>query len=120
MIKGASLTKLGQLKFSIEEIQAEVSRFILRCLGKDRYPSLNDARVAAWCDKMASGVKNKPPLCTFPVTEEGQLQNTLRAHLQQATWLSALDEDPPNVNKEEFGFRVKKLTDDIQVCTIQK
>ena len=82
----------------------QATKFCLGCYGQKECATLSEARLNAWNKKVAQRRAAAPPLPNLPPTDEGFLQNLLRAQLQVLIWRKALDAHPPAVDITEYGW----------------
>ena len=96
----------------------EAQVFILACYSMADQESLTDARILCWKKKMGRGVLEPPKLCSLPPTIAAFHMNALRAHLQVAVWLTALEPDPPNLRPEDHGWSRRTGSDAIRPTVV--
>ena len=57
-----------------------------------------------WFSKVNRSKASAPKLCSLPPTSEAFEQNVARTHLQVASWLHALDPNPPVLDPTSYGW----------------
>ena len=102
--RGMALTKIGKLESNFEDIEKEATEFMVACYKAKPCSSMTQCRQQQWALKTGKCRTSAPKLCTLPPTTEAFHQHTLRAHIQVAHWYASLEEDPPPLNPEEFGW----------------
>ena len=108
------LDQLGQIDIEVPLTQAAEKQpmdFMLACYGQVGVRSLTEARQKLWTKKVAQRRASAPPLCSLPPTNEAFKQNVLRAQLQMAIWLHALDPNPPDLDVTLYGWSKSAGTD---------
>lgn len=104
---GPSLSSLGNIVSDIDIVLEESSRFICQCymFGSVNGGTMSDFRYQIWTHKMArKNITSAPELKSIPPTSEAFKQHVLRAHNQTIIWKSALLQDPPQLERAEFGW----------------
>ena len=102
------LNMLGNIGNNIESFSGvldQAASFMLACYSQSKCASLTEARQKAWTEKVGRKKASAPAIASLPPTDESFKQNVLRAHLQVATWLHALDMHPPTLQPTNYGWR---------------
>jgi len=92
--------------------------FVLACYGQGSCRSLTETRQKTWTQKIAQRRSSAPPLSSLPPTDEAFRQNNLRAQLQVAIWLHALDPHPPDLDVRLHGWSRRDGTDTLYPVTV--
>ena len=71
-----------------------------------------------WTQKNAQRKNSTPQLSSLPPTDEAFRQNNLRAQLQVAIWLHALDPHPPDLDVTLHGWSQREGTDSLYPVTV--
>lgn len=101
----SSLNLLGDRAADLSNIRKAAIATTLCNYGMSNCNTLSYARVASWERKMARNALEPPKLCSLPPTDISFEQNILRAHLAAAVMKSSLDQDPPKLNPEQYGWQ---------------
>ncbi len=102
-----SLSLMGNTNIPMSQygkLIEQASRFIMACYNLAEASNLTEARKLAWRSKVSKSISEPPKLCTLPPTTAAFEQNALRAHLQVATWKSALIQNPTPLEPKLHGW----------------
>ena len=99
-----TLTHLGNLYATTEDIVSEATEFVAFCYNITKGKNMSQKRYHAWFKKTSGKLSSAPKLSSLPPTNEAFTQNVLRAHCQCFIWFSALNPDPPVVDKTLLGY----------------
>ena len=99
-----SLSMLGNITLSVDEVMTQATSFILSCYGKSECSSLTEARQQVWASKVSKNLACAPQLHSLPPTNEAFKQNVARAHLQVAIWRESLTSDQPSLDPTQYGY----------------
>ena len=72
---------MGYVESTVEEIMAESTKFLIDAYGYSPAQSMTECRQRLWAQRTGRNGRT-PKLSELPLTTEGHLQNTLRAHHQ--------------------------------------
>ena len=100
-----SLVYLGDLNAPIADVVSEATKFFGFCYNISNGENMSEKRYHAWLRKTSGKLSAAPKLSSLPSTTAAFTQNVLRAHLQCAVSLSALNPDPPDMDPENFGWK---------------
>ena len=101
------LNHLGDPKASLDDVMKESTHFIGACYGEKCDPSdtMSSIRYKVWVSHTGQkGASILPKLKSLPPTVEAFRENVKRAHLQACIWKAALQQDPPELDRLEFGW----------------
>ena len=98
------LNLLGVIDSSVSDVEHQALQFMLACYGQSNCRTLTEARQKMWTPKVGRSKAAAPSLCSLPPTTESFSQNIVRAHLQLAIWLNALELDPPKLDPTPYGW----------------
>ena len=99
-----SLASIGVLSSPFSDCMKEGTTFLLHCYGQSKFHTLTDARKRVWKNRVAKNNSTAPKLESLPPTDAAYQENLKRAHLQAAIWRNALNEIPPQLTAEDFGW----------------
>ena len=109
-----SLNSIGDLNKPLDDCITEGRQFLLHCYGQKNVRTLNDARKRIWKSRISKNPKTvkiaAPKLQSLPPTDEAFQENLKRAHLQVAIWKQLLNENPPAVDIELYGWTKEQYT----------
>ena len=89
---------------SFSNVLGQAKQFMLACYGLPNCGSLTEARQKTWADKLERKTALAPAIASLPPTDEAFLENVLRAYVQVAIWLHALDMHPPTLEPTDYGW----------------
>ena len=105
---GKKLETLGQIEAPLDDVIAECTSFIACCYGEPKETDMTSLQYKVWLNKMSNQKLNAAPkLMVLPPTRESFQEHVKRAHLQAATWRSALASEPPALNAVHYGWSMK-------------
>ena len=107
--QGHTLTKIGKVESSIDEILIEATLYQCSLYGCQPCQSSTECRQKQWRLKVGKLGASALKLCTLPPTTHAHLQNTLRSHIQLCEWYSTLQIDPPRLDPVEYGFEADHI-----------
>ena len=101
---GYSLVSLGNKRADFADVLQECTAFVAAYYGCKNVPTVSQVRLQAWNTKVANAKSAMPKLKSLPPTTEAFQENVKRAHLQACIWRSALDPDPPAMDRTNYGW----------------
>ena len=100
-----SLDKLGNPEGNLDDIKSQAASFIAACYGIPAVTDMTALRYRIWTSKMGNHKLNSAPqLRVLQPTTEAFEEHVSRAHLQTAIWLSALDAEPPKLDRRSIHY----------------
>ena len=113
--QGILLTSLGDKESNIIDVYNDSGKFISACYGvKDEF-NLSKVRYLVWRRKAEGKISATPKLAALPPTTEVFNLNVLRAHYQACIWNSCLENNPPDLNPCDFGWKKDTLNDCLEL-----
>lgn len=107
---GCSLSLLGFPTSPLDAVISQATAFMSVCYGQTIYfESMSETRLQVWATKLGRGSLSSK-LCCLPPTSEAFAENVKRAHYQAIGWRSLEDNNPPDIDPTEFGWRKDEKT----------